>query len=144
MPELEYVLMSKTGQPYRICRQLVLDSRKTLGIEKYDPWTDNLHDAAMRLYVARFGHKTDVDSTTISSYSLDGSEEINHSHDNPRTVELVMLKEEEMENEPEQAAIGKKKEQKWKMKRMRIFGGLRRTFILRTMRGNGANRPVLT
>jgi hypothetical protein len=94
MPELEYILMNKTSQPYRICRQLVLDSRQTLGIGKYEPWTENLHDAAMRLYAARYGpslHKTDADSTTISSYSLDGSEEILHSsHDKHGTVELIM------------------------------------------------------
>jgi hypothetical protein len=84
MPELEYILMKQTNLPYRSCRELVLKSRETLGLGKYEPWTENLQEAAMRLYVARYGPlpakiqemNNDADSTTLGTCSLDGSEEV--------------------------------------------------------------------
>jgi hypothetical protein len=158
MPELEYILMNKTSQPYRICRQLVLDSRQTLGIGKYEPWTENLHDAAMRLYAARYGpslHKTDADSTTISSYSLDGSEEILHSsHDKHGTVELIMEAMDEgeeggLKEDPhpvhETRAGNDKKKKKQKTKQLKhLVARVRRTLLLGAMRKHRGTCPALS
>jgi hypothetical protein len=149
MPELEYILMKKTGQPYRLCRQLVLDSRQTLGIGKYDPWTEILHDAAMRLYVARHGHKSDADSTTVGSYSLDGSEEISHSHEQPGTDELIMpVAEEQEDKEIARAEMGSSglKKHKGNAKYKRLIARLRRALVLRaSLRAKSKNdgRPAL-
>jgi hypothetical protein len=119
MPELEYILMKQTSLPYRSCRQLVLDSRKTLGMCKYEPWTENLRGAALRLYAARYvAHKsaTDADSTTIGSFSLDGSEEITHEG-------MLKLIDEISEKETLDEVSGKKKANKVK----NLFGRIRRS-----------------
>ncbi|GKY94678.1 hypothetical protein MPSEU_000433200 [Mayamaea pseudoterrestris] len=142
MPELENILMRKTKQPYRVCRQLVLDSRETLGIGKYEPWTENLHDAAMRLWEARSTgspspHKLDAESTatTICSYSLDGSE--SHIQDKVVTVELGMqaMKEEDDLDKDEQAnyeePIGETKQKTKKTKKFnRLVTSVRRALLM--------------
>lgn len=76
MPELEEILMRQCKIPYKTARELVLESRSTLGLSKYDEWTPDLQAAAERLYTVRYGGKlSDCDSTrtpiTVRSYDSD-------------------------------------------------------------------------
>jgi len=54
--QLEDLLMKSHRVSYRVARKIVLDSRETLGMSKYEPWTDELRDASERLFHMRYPH----------------------------------------------------------------------------------------
>jgi hypothetical protein len=89
---LEDMLMARHKISYKVAREVVLESRETLGMSKYEPWTEELRGACDRLYGIRYanggggaGGNTDSDSTetpgTLQSLSCD--------HDEPEQQQRV-------------------------------------------------------
>lgn len=64
MPDLEYIVMHRCQVNYATARELVLHSRETLGMNKFDPWTDDLEAAVYRLFEMRHGPLPPMPMTT--------------------------------------------------------------------------------
>jgi hypothetical protein len=94
--QLEDLLMKEHGINYKTARKIVLESRETLGMGKFQPWNETLKGAAERLYEIKYSasagskshdgaanpHGNDTDSTmtpgTLQSLSYDTEDHNKH------------------------------------------------------------------